>query len=49
MLPGEFQLQPGVNAVGRDPDNDLSIDHGSVAEQHCEIEVTGISQGDTAR
>jgi hypothetical protein len=37
---GEFELKPGVNTVGRNPDNDLSIDHESVSGHHCEIEVT---------
>jgi hypothetical protein len=37
---GEFQLQPGVNTVGRDPDNDLSVDHSSVSDHHCALELT---------
>jgi len=37
---GEFDLRPGVNTVGRGADNDLSIDHESVSDHHCEIAVT---------
>ncbi|MCZ7634829.1 MAG: FHA domain-containing protein [Verrucomicrobia bacterium] len=37
---GEFPLQPGVNTVGRSPDNDLSVDDASVSDHHCEIELT---------
>jgi len=37
---GSFELKPGVNTVGRNPDNDLSIDHDSVSDYHCRIEVT---------
>lgn len=37
---GEFQLKPGVNTIGRSPDNDLSVDDASVSDQHCEIELT---------
>jgi len=33
----EYHLKPGVNTVGRDSDNDLSIGHESVSEFHCEI------------
>ena len=37
---GEFQLKPGLNSIGRDPDNDLSVDHDSVSDHHCELELT---------
>jgi hypothetical protein len=32
-----FALQPGVNRVGRSPDNDCPIEHPSVSGAHCEI------------
>ncbi|CAG0994163.1 partial Transcriptional regulatory protein EmbR, partial [Anaerolineae bacterium] len=37
---GEFALKPGVNTVGRSPDNDLSVDDASVSDHHCVIELT---------
>ena len=35
----ELQLKPGPNQLGREPDNDLQIDHPSVSSVHCVIEV----------
>lgn len=40
----EFQLQPGINRVGRDEENDFTLNHESVSGAHCEITVnaTGV-------
>lgn len=35
----EIQLQPVVNRVGRDEENDFTIGHESVSGAHCEITV----------
>ena len=37
----EFPLAPGVNRLGRGPENDLILDHASVSSQHCELRVEG--------
>jgi hypothetical protein len=36
----EITLRPGVNRIGRDPDNDFSIAHPSLASHHCEVLVS---------
>jgi hypothetical protein len=35
-------LRPGVNRVGRAPDNDIQIADGSVSSHHCEFTVSEI-------
>jgi pSer/pThr/pTyr-binding forkhead associated (FHA) protein len=35
----EIQLQPGVNRIGRDEENDFTLNHESVSGAHCEITV----------
>lgn len=35
----EIQLRPGVNRIGRDEENDFTINHDSVSGAHCEITV----------
>lgn len=37
----EISLQPGPNLIGRNPENDVCIEHDSVAATHCEIAITG--------
>jgi uncharacterized Zn finger protein len=37
---GWFQLQPGVNRVGRNPANELHVQDPSVSSFHCEICVS---------
>ena len=32
-------LKPGANSIGRDPANDIAIDHATVSSRHCEIVV----------
>jgi len=38
----EFELQPGVNTVGRGPDNTISIPEPSVSTFHCELHLADI-------
>jgi len=40
----EIQLKPGINRVGRNEENDFTLNHESVSGAHCEITVsdTGI-------
>lgn len=40
-LRAEYELRPGTNRIGRDPDNDWTIEHESISDHHCEIEVQG--------
>lgn len=35
----DWPLKPGINTLGRSADNDLPIEHESVAERHCEIHL----------
>jgi pSer/pThr/pTyr-binding forkhead associated (FHA) protein len=35
----EILLQPGINRVGRDEENDFTLNHESVSGAHCEITV----------
>lgn len=37
----EIQLKPGPNLIGRNPENDVSIEHDSVADTHCQIAIAG--------
>jgi pSer/pThr/pTyr-binding forkhead associated (FHA) protein len=32
-----WELRPGVNRVGRDPDSDFPIDHPTISTNHCEF------------
>lgn len=32
-----LELRLGVNRVGRDPENDFSINHSTISGQHCEL------------
>lgn len=36
-----FELKPGVNRLGRNPDNDLVLKDSSVCGEHCEFLVQG--------
>jgi hypothetical protein len=36
---GMYALRPGLNSVGRMPDNDVVISDGSVSRRHCAIVV----------
>jgi hypothetical protein len=36
----EIQLKPGVNRIGRNEENDFTINHTSVSGSHCEITVS---------
>jgi len=38
----EFELQPGINTVGRGPDNSISIPEPSVSTFHCELHLADI-------
>lgn len=38
-----IELKPGINRVGRHPDNDISIPDPSISSFHCEISVAEIS------
>jgi hypothetical protein len=38
----EFELQPGINTVGRGPDNTISIPEPSVSTFHCELRLAEI-------
>ena len=38
-----LELRPGVNRLGRRPDNDFQIDDPTVSSVHCELRVTGDS------
>lgn len=33
------ELKPGVNRLGRSPENDVCLDHPSVSGAHCELEL----------
>jgi pSer/pThr/pTyr-binding forkhead associated (FHA) protein len=35
----EYQLRPGRNSIGRAADNDLAVDHESVSDYHCEVQL----------
>ncbi|MBP9902791.1 MAG: FHA domain-containing protein [Verrucomicrobiota bacterium] len=35
-----IQLKPGTNRVGRDEENDFTLNHESVSGAHCEITVS---------
>ena len=35
----EIQLQSGMNRIGRNAENDFTLDHESVSGAHCEITV----------
>ncbi len=37
--PGEFELSPGFNTVGRNPTNDFRVPDSTVSSFHCEIIV----------
>jgi hypothetical protein len=39
----QIQLQPGVNRVGRNPDNPIHIPEPSISSFHCEILVADIA------
>lgn len=39
----EIELQPGVNRVGRNPDNPIHIPEASISGFHCEIHVASIA------
>lgn len=44
VSPGtELPLNPGLNRVGRSPDNDVVVADASVSTHHCEISVSGIA------
>src|SRR5205823_2047772 len=36
-----MRLKAGTNTIGRDPGNDLTIEHDSISTFHCRIEVGG--------
>ncbi len=36
----EFQLRPGTNRVGRNEENDFTLNHESVSGAHCEITIS---------
>src|SRR5262245_47785141 len=36
---GNYPLKPGLNSVGRMPDNDVVIADGSVSRRHCAVVV----------
>jgi hypothetical protein len=38
--PGEFELSPGFNTVGRNPTNDFRVPDSTVSSFHCEIIVS---------
>ncbi len=38
--PGDFELEPGFNTVGRNPTNDFRIHDVTVSSFHCEIVVS---------
>src|SRR5918993_1420688 len=38
----EIDLQEGVNRIGRNPENDISIPEPSISSFHCEIQVAEI-------
>ena len=38
----EFELQPGLNSVGRGPENSISIPEPSVSTFHCELNLADI-------
>ena len=35
----EILLRPGINRIGRDEENDFTLNHESVSGAHCEITV----------
>src|SRR2546428_10198994 len=35
--PGEFELEPGFNTLGRNPTNDYRVHDATVSSFHCEI------------
>ncbi|MDB6110857.1 MAG: domain containing protein [Pedosphaera sp.] len=35
----QIELAPGSTRLGRSPDNDFSIEHGSISASHCQITV----------
>ncbi len=35
----ELPLKPGINTIGRAPDNDIVLDHPKVSRQHARIEI----------
>jgi hypothetical protein len=39
----EIELKEGLNRIGRNPDNDISIPEPSISSFHCEIQVAEIS------
>ena len=39
----EITLKAGTNTLGRSPDCDAQIDHGSVSSNHCQVVVNGDS------
>ena len=39
----EIELKEGLNRIGRNPDNDVSIPEPSISSFHCEIQVAEIS------
>lgn len=42
--PGEsLELKPGVNRIGRSPENDFAISDASISTFHCEIQVAEIA------
>ena len=38
-----FELKPGSNRIGRNPENDLSLPEQSISNFHCEIQVAEIA------
>src|SRR2546430_6646499 len=36
-----MRLKAGTNTIGRDPGNDLTIEHDSISTFHCRLEVGG--------
>src|SRR3954454_19638819 len=39
----EFQLNPGLNSIGRGIGNDFTIEHPSISTAHCQILVAADS------
>ena len=39
----EIPLKPGLNRVGRSPENDIAIPEASISTHHCEISVSDIA------